>query len=213
MKKILITYSCSLSVGPSLLAALEMQKQFPLAENIQQLVFSDLEIPGVNIPMILDARLMRPDGYAHGLARNLNIAAARARDVDYLVMLEADSVFLGFKGGAPASDYETLLIFFQDHPGEAFTHSGFLEEKRWRLASWMVLGRKLFMEPWCSSDERFVGWGWEDFDFVQNVMAPRGFHLRPSSGSAIHLWHPWRCEPERRNEKLFNAKLAGLNKA
>lgn len=200
--KILITYHASTEAEAGLLRSLEVQKQWPLAENITQAIICERGIMGLDIPMIVDPTLVGVGGYAHARARNHAIAAARKADVDYLVSLDSDAVFRGFPAGVVPSDLERIRMFYQKE-GETITSEALADPARVSYSSFWVISRALFSQDWCEAYEGFVGYGWEDFDFVFNVMAPRGYRMVNSEASMIHLWH----HPQRnRNEHEFAAE-------
>jgi len=201
--KALLAFITSESCRPCLNASLEMQKRFPIDPIHERLIVTDREIMGLGIPTIVDPALTGAGGYAYSRARNHCIAAARKSDCDYLVMLDSDTVFLGFKPGAPIEDFERLRIFFQKQ-GEVITDEALNDPERVSWGSFWVFSRKVFMQDWCQSCEGFVGYGWEDYDFVFNVLEPHGYKIVNSSAAAIHLWHhPKRNRPDAEFDAEF----------
>lgn len=201
--KALLIFITSESCLPCLRASLKMQERWPIQAPHERLIITDREIMGLDIRTIVDPALTGSGGYAYSRARNIAIAEARKSDADYLVMLDSDTVFMGFEPGAPIVDFERLKLFFQKE-GEIITDEALKDPERVAWGSFWIFSRKVFMEPWCESCEGFVGYGWEDYDFVFNVLEPHGYKITNSSASAIHLWH----HPMRnRNTEEFNAEF------
>lgn len=201
--KALIAIISSENVLSSLFASLEMQKRWPIDTVHRRIIITDRKVMGLGIEMIVDPAISGPGGYAHSRARNHAIRAARDSDCDYLVMVDSDTVFLGFQPGAPIADFERLRLFFQKQ-GEVITDEVLRDPDRVQWGSFWIFGRAVFEQDWCESCEGFLGYGWEDYDFVFNVLEPRGYKITNSSAAAIHLWH----HPKRnRNDAEFDAEF------
>jgi len=82
-----------------------------------------------------------------------------------------------------------------------------------RILSWagcLVVDRDIYWSVG-GSDERFVGWGWEDVALRLSLDNLYKRHLR-CDGDIFHLWHPvtdsFGSENEKSNKALFDAEYA-----
>lgn len=132
------------------------------------------------------------DGANHNLARMRNNAfkCATESGVDWLVTLDADSIFLGVTK-FPSTGYGKLDVFFQKE-GEPVYSLNFEDKSRWSKASWWIFHRDIFSNPALRHDEAYLGQHGADWDFMENVLKPAGIVESETDAAAIHLWHPSR---------------------
>lgn len=217
--KYLITYSTSKFAAASIIAAHEMQKQYPLPDDCHRVALSDAIIPGLDMETIVDPFLDGPGGFWQSRVRNMAFAAARKFDPEYLITMDSDAVFLGLCDGEPMKDFECAQVFFQCHH-ERITPEALAVPSRYRLSSWWIFHRRIYTQEWCRAYEGFMGYGFDDFDFLYNVAAPRGYERTPGAVRALHLWHhPKRGRNDAefdleflRNKRLYEARVKALQK-
>lgn len=122
-------------------------------------------------------------------SRNFAIKMAICGGYDWLVLLDADSVWVGMES-PPSSGFSACAIHSTkdgDVPGRLN-----LDNATWGLSAWFILGRAVFANPKVQFCEDYVGYGYEDFDFNEVVTRRLGIHQTPTDAKAIHVWHPRR---------------------
>lgn len=216
--KILITRSTSEASIGSLRRTLEIQRTYyPLCSEITQVIVSNEKVSDVGLETVVCPDLVGPGGFWHGKVRNLAFKAALDFGADILLPLDSDAVFLGFPVGCFISDFERLKAFYQNE-NEKLTAVALSDIARWQFNSWWVFRRNVFSQKWCHSYEGFIGYGWDDYDFLHNIAIPNGCHIVNSQATAIHLWHhPKRHAKDAefdleflRNKRLYESR-AGMS--
>lgn len=145
-------------------------------------------------------------------ARNLCIDEAIRRGAEWLVLLDADSVFVRPITVTPASGLGNVKVRWQSN-GETiaqslahfnrsvlssppFTTQEGLDAHNRLLnsigltAAWPVVHRKLFTKY--RFDEGYVGYGAEDCAYSEEIKKRTGIIHSDCDATAIHLWHPKR---------------------
>lgn len=197
---ILLAYCVSTSLMPTLERSFAVQREFPLASDCTSTLISNKGFPPIGDGP--DFNLARARNYAIGFARIVN--------ADWIVCLDSDSVWLGVSR-LPESGYGLPLIRFQ-RKGESLDCQSAQRIQRgqnWQHGSWFILRRDIFTQPWCRFDERFVGHGYEDWDFNRNILAAHGVHRSDTDAHALHLYHSIRSRPLAANRDLFVMKKRG----
>jgi hypothetical protein len=134
--------------------------------------------------------------------RNAALQYADSNGYDYLVIGDADSIFIESTFLPPATGFApTLICHLQPYENP----HDLRQAKAFIVASWWILARSMFHLRWC---EEFTGYGWQDNDFVTNVAAPAGFEYSNISLLAYHMFHPITVDPTEfgRNHALFERR-------
>ena len=157
-----------------------------------------------------------------------NVGVSRLKKVEYLLLLDADTLFNSdqiergveaIENGAPwVIAYDTYCSLTESASAEILRHRPdlYLGEPEpgktmFKLKSFagVLLMRKEVFHDVGGYDERFKGWGYEDNAFKDKMDTLHGPFQRVR-GNAYHLWHP-RSEEEnfgqpniKANEMLYN---------
>lgn len=197
MDKVLIAYCVTQSLHRVIDASRTCRKLFA---SYGKGVFSEClvsDAPNFHYPasQITDPAI--GDRETHNLARMRNHAFnyARQTDADWLVTLDADSIFLGVSK-FPSTGYGKLDVFFQGEE-ESVGLLPLSDKSRWSKASWWIFSREIFSNPKLRHDENYLGQHGADWDFMENVLKPAGVVESETDAAAIHLWHPSRENKEQ----------------
>lgn len=184
--KILAAYTATADLLQALGSTLAMQSEyFPQAAGIDRVVVTD-----TTVPKALKVRSLKIDPWVNGQfclakCRNVAIDYANKQGYDWIILIDADTILANLPTVFPESGYAPLNLY-RTHIGESVATLDF--ETAPRQDAWFLLGKQLFQHRF---DERFLGYGLEEADFIQHVLAdvPAGV----TDVRAIHIWHERRA--------------------
>lgn len=215
MPELLITYAVTASVFDAFRNTLDLQKHFqpvhPTGWTVRSIVVTNDRIPDYwDGESLVDARIGDARSLCFSRLRNLCCDYATRSNADWLVMLDADSIWLGVTQ-FPVTGYTTVPVFFT-RPDEAIDALPISDPARWINASWWLMSRPVFSNPKLRHDEQFIGHSYNDWDFMEHVLKPNGIFHSPSDARALHVWHPDRYHPDDnlRNASIYAAKHAAF---
>ena len=134
------------------------------------------------------------------LAKNAAWRFAEKAGYDWLLDMDADTVLLRTPSQFPASGYASVGCFFQQDAVEPITD----QAERYEPSSRFLIARDLFTR--FRFDERFWGYGGEDMDLNENILAPMGIYQTPTDARCVHVWHS--RGPRPGNLDLLQARRA-----
>lgn len=128
--------------------------------------------------------------------RNRCMEEAIRGGYDWVILADIDCLFYSDWTLFPGTG-AGFLWWKREKPGVAWPMS-FPGHEGHSPCSIMTLHRDVFSKfRFC---EDFEGHGYEDTDFINNVLAPEGIHFKTTDLHCAHLWHPTRWAPSRRHQ-------------
>lgn len=122
-------------------------------------------------------------------------------DWEWLVMLDADGIFLGMEN-PPETGFGCCHQYRQqaaEPEVELFTYDHWYSN-----SSYFILRRDLVQHEWCRYCKDFEHYGYDDLDFHFNVMEPQGVEMSETDAKSIHLWHSEQRTPVNpKNHALY----------
>lgn len=149
-----------------------------------------------------------PEPFSYPRAMKIGAEAAlKMPHWDWLIMLDADGIFVSMQI-PPASGFGACSRYDQkkdEHEGELLVHAD-----QWTHSSYFIVSRDLLEKGIGFYHENFEGYGWDDFDFRNNVM--NGVILSYSDAKSVHLHHDERWPINPNNHALYLKRYEEIHK-
>jgi hypothetical protein len=193
--RILLAYKAYGAVGMDRLGkALDVQKKYVLVNALDKLLVTDatteVDIPGVHVLRTEKTYDLTNCNFSR--MRNMSIEHADKYGYTHILMLDSDSIVTAFK------EVRSDRFFTRVIPDPTLSMS-----TRAYPYGWYLIPRKIFNLKW---DERYIGWGWEDVDYQNNILRANGCVYYHGGVTGDHMDHPMQKEtaPEwTANKKLY----------
>lgn len=213
--KPLLTYIVTQSVLPRLLRTLAFQKSH-FAEAFEQydkIILTDFKTQ-IDVGLKVVRRDICPEGkYSMPVARNAAFKVAEEGGYEWHFDGDADRVVLDCpkEFPEPGLGYVSMHHFLKDETEKDILEKYALGKINFRPSSFFVTHREFFTKlRFC---EEFVGYGYDDIDFVYNVCRKSKVPSRIIKAHGFHLWHEERTyegfnnyEGFRENGRLFEER-------
>jgi predicted O-methyltransferase YrrM len=168
---------------------------------------SDPGIPGTRV----EIDLFDENGHVlFSRAKNAAIDAAVGLGAEWLLDCDVDSLLIRTPNQFPPTGYGCVPVYMaseSDHDAAIRKYAQNLQVS-FEGSSRFLTRRDVFSR--FRYDDSFWGYGGEDLDYHENVLAPAGFHGSATDARAIHLWH--RREPLERpgNIEIYRRRKQSL---
>jgi len=185
----LFTHIVTTAVLPRFKRTWKLQEGFSSAiREVDHLVISDPEtvldfdMPVIRIPLFKDGKFCLP------VARNAALNYAHEGGYDILLDGDADRVLISLPQCLP----ESFISFVMQHLSGSLetdedlirkAHSG---ELQFEPTSFYIIPRSLMHLRF---NEEFVGYGWDDYDYIHNTVVPAGIGFMDCGARGIHANH------------------------
>ncbi len=182
--KILVAYPVTPSTEPTFARNQELQDRlFPGAvDGFERVYFQS-----------------RREGEPFNLAqlRNEAIMYAVSMGHDWLLLPDVDTIYTNPVEVWPSSGFGQCSVFYAPEGADIAKGVQGFPESKW---GWFMVARPVF--TWVRFDEEFVGWGYEEHDFFEQVTIGLGVPRTATDLQAIHVWHPQRSKFENSPQNL-----------
>lgn len=171
---------------------------------------------------VVQSNLFEHGKFNYSRYRNVAMAYAEEKHYDYLIQSNADMFMLSPPRTFAESGISYLMTYHTE-PGEDV--DGVLMKYKNGIAlkyigaTAFIMERKIFSR--FKFYEGYYGYGFDDIDFIGNVIAPAGVVLQdgtPFGARAIHiydsgnLWGPSQQEDANRNKELWSQRWNEIRK-
>lgn len=208
--KLLVYYIVTERVRARWKRLVEFQRQaLPEWDGLNRLVVAEPGFdPGISVPVV------HTQAFRNGLIlfaplKNAAIRFAVEHGFDWLWDCDADTAILRLPTAFPETGYSAVPTY-RSKPGESpdailkrfredqeIEFTGSLKEMEGKLefpgSSRFLTRRDIFSKY--RYYEEFEGYGGEDIDYHENILAPAGVHQSPTDARCLHIWHDYGSRP------------------
>lgn len=203
-KKILIGYVVTTDVWQSFNSAQHFQKKLIDLAGYNRVIVSDSPRSMEGFSSIVCPRLKTDDGMSLNAGYNDLIEYAVDNNFEALVTLDADMLLMEHPRLPPENYFTCCRIFWSTLDEISTEHFRFWDSERWTSSSAFIMHRNDFLKRrYC---EGFLGHGFNDIDFFENVLVATGAKPFEWTTNAIHYWHPVRSN-EKNEVNTANNRL------
>jgi hypothetical protein len=194
--KILLAYKAFGADGIDRLErALDVQQKYAETRSMDKLLVTDatskFNFPGVTVLRTDKEYTLATCNFSK--MRNMSLDFAAKGPYTHVLLLDSDSIVISFPNVHSGRCFTNTL----PHPTLA------MSERKYPYC-WFLIPREIFDLRW---NENFVGWGWEDIDYQNNVLRANECTYYGKGVYGDHMDHPMRSTktPEwEANERLYN---------
>lgn len=150
-------------------------------------------VPGVPTVRL---ELFDQDGlFLFSKAKNAAIDYAVRHEEDWLLDCDADTAILKLPQQMPWTGYGCMRIHFAKEEETQADVLSMRDKGRLNLqgSSRFLTRRDVFTKH--RYHEGFAGYGGEDLDYHETVLATNGVHQSPTDAIGVHFWHPMKNRP------------------
>jgi len=216
--KPLICYALTESVLPRFYKAQEIQKKFPAFDQYDKLVITDFTSKVDTAWPILREDIFTADGiFSLGHAYNVAFWYAAENGYECVLTGDSDRIILNVSEKLPTQGLSCVDVYHATAKDTVDDMLKNIDTLKYTPSSFFVIPRSVFMK--CHFCEEFVGYAWDDIDYVYNVCPSHGI-TQPKEFPklrGLHLYHKERLFTETSKEnnrrfKIRNEKIPGTNR-
>lgn len=213
--RVLLAYKTTGRTMGRLLKTLALQSQLSMwGAEFTSVIVTDKETEVPSGHTFLREDLWRNGKLSYSSFRNAAFYYAEVNRFDWVIDAGADSAFLGVVN-VPSSGVARIPTYYahaSDTPDSILKGLSVPGGLSFGLSSYLLVSRKVFTTTRFNTS--FRGYGWEDRDYIENVLPFKGYKLSETIFRAIHMWHPTeerRVNPEdfERNRQLYVRRQEG----
>lgn len=218
MKKILMTLIAGKNCLDRFHRTVKLQARFPVAmADVDRLVITDRQgDPNVGLPIYRSADFWTAEGKVwFARLRNIGMRLAGELGYEWWIDGDADKSLIVPPTRFPDSGYACIPIFWaKKNESEVAIRKGLQANSlKYGGSVYFVVRRDVFTKhKFC---EDYVGYGLDDIDYHENVLAPAGIHQGKTDARGAHLWHPpYRKQTVEidRNKLLFRRRQVAVGR-
>ena len=212
--KLLIYYLVAENRIDRMMSTLASQRAIlPAWEKVEKLFVVDRDVtarfPSEGSNRVVRMNLFSSSGlFLFSKAKNAAIAYAVAHGFDWLLDCDADTVLLRLPKEMPSTGYGCVPCHFVKQGAELFLYNAedIIPHLEFQGSSRFLTRRDVFEKH--RYFEGFEGYGGEDIDYHENVLAYNGVHQSPTDARCFHFWHPTNHRPMNDPELLERRRRA-----
>jgi hypothetical protein len=213
--RILLSYVVTENVVDRFLRTIRFQDLFPSAvADLDRVVITDsstqIQFP---FPVIRSILYVSGKFYLVG-ARNAALQYAHDHGYDYLLDGDADRVLLSLPQCLPQRHISCVMLHSQSkaESEEALAKKVQDGDLNYEWSSWFIVPRPLMQYRFHGE---YLAYGYEDLDYVHNVLAPLGINICDAGARGVHLYHALTTSSEheafKRNKSIYEKRWAELH--